>query len=350
MSPDARAEEEVLAALDPAFLAEIDAIPFAPRDVWRSPAHYLSVTKGALDFVAHNLPRVNSVLVRLNPYPRPFERVRVPVDDEGTTLGGWHGPGKPGSPAVVFAPGTFQTKDDTSRKGRAIRFWRDLGCHVLAVDLRGFGDSHESWGTGGYLEAHDLLRAAEWLKARSGDSRVTLVGESLGGASAIIASALPGASESLNGTLAWSPFADLVDQSKYVTTNPGVRHPFFLAYTFYRLMTTVRSGGEVRDFRDFFRVRSAMLGLTADELVRRSSPVTYAQDVAVPTLAFHAEDDPIVPVSEAHRLIDAARGNPLVRARVLPTGAHVSFEEHAPEWYWRTTRAFVAHVNGRRAA
>lgn len=332
------------AALDERFLASLDGIPFAPRAVWRGPAYYLGVTKGALDFVAHNLPRVNSVLVRINPYPRPWERVRVAVDDEGTSLGGWHARGRAGAPAVLFAPGTFQTKDDTVRKARAIKLWRDLGCHVLAVDLRGFGDSHEFWGTGGYLEAHDLLRCAAWLREKSGAERVAIVGESLGGASALIASALPGAGDIVAGVLAWSPFADLVGQSRYIATNPGVGHPFYLAYTFYRLMVSVRSGGEVRDMQEFFRVRSAMLGLEPAELVRRASPVTYASDIAVPALAFHAEDDPIVPVAQSHALAEASRGNGLVRARVLPAGGHVAFEEHDPAWYWRTTRAFLTHV------
>src|SRR5438552_2019629 len=101
---------------------------------------------------------------------------------DGARLAAWHGPGRPGARAVLFLPGTFQTKDDTSRKRRAMQLWRRFGAHVLIVDQRGFGGSAAHAPSGGGQEARDALVAAEWLSAQSGAARVTLWGESLGGA------------------------------------------------------------------------------------------------------------------------------------------------------------------------
>ncbi len=308
----------------------------------RSPAILWDDVKAGLDFVAHNLPFAHSFFTRINPYPRPWTVVKVPGHD-GAELAGVYAPGRPGGGAILMAPGTFQTKDDTSRKRRAIDLWRDLGAHVLVLDLRGFGGSHEHRGTAGYLEARDLHPAADWLRDRSGVSRVTLWGESLGGAAALLAGALPGAEERFEKVLAWSPFAELVDATRIASpTHPRGRT---LAGVFYRALIRVRTRREAGNFDDYLERQANALGMSRAEFAFSASPVAHMRDLQVPAFVFHAEDDPIVPVKHA-RLFASEAGThaPRLHVEILPRGNHLLFDREAPEWYRLVTRAHIPGV------
>ncbi|MFA5861466.1 MAG: hypothetical protein WDA16_07195, partial [Candidatus Thermoplasmatota archaeon] len=119
-------------------LTEFGSIPFDPKSERKRFADGWADAKAGLDFVAHNLPRAHRVLVRVNPYPKPWRSVMLEMPD-GARLAAWHGPGEVGSsPAILLLPGTFQTKDDTPRKRRALHLWRRFApAHVLIVDQRG---------------------------------------------------------------------------------------------------------------------------------------------------------------------------------------------------------------------
>lgn len=302
------------------------------RDAWHE-------VKQGLDFVAHNLPRYHAFLVRINPYPAPWEPVFVDAPD-GARLAGWHGAGRPDGPAVLMVPGTFQTKDDTSRKRRALDLWRRLGAHVLILDLRGFGGSHTAHGTGGFLEARDLLAAADWLRRRSGRDRVHLWGESLGGAVCLLSACLPGAQERYAAVAAWAPFADLADAIN--ASLPTSRRGRTLVGRTYRWLLRRRTGREVRDFGDYLRRRAEALNMPWEELLTSCSPCFTVEDLKVPATVYHAVDDPIVPVTHARLLARVARERaPLLDVHVLPRGRHLEFDREAPRWYEATTAALL---------
>lgn len=309
----------------------MDTVPFdAPRA--RRGRDLFYDMKVGIDFVAHNLPRAHRVLVRLNPYPRPWRALTLQTPD-GASLAAWYAQGKPGRPAVLFAPGTFQTKDDTPRKRRAIDLWRRLGASVLILDLRGFGGSHCASGTAGYHEARDLHIAADHLRAESGSQRVILWGESLGGAVSLVAATLPGAQDRFERVIAWSPFSDLGDASD--VANPDTPIGRSILGKTYRWLLRHRMGREFNDFQEYLAFSARQLGMSPEELLDHGSPVQHVDALRVPAVVFHAEDDDVVPVHHAERL--AATGAPNLDVHIVPRGAHLDFDREAPRWYEAVT-------------
>jgi alpha-beta hydrolase superfamily lysophospholipase len=320
------------------------SIPFDPAGP-RTVAHVWDDVKAGADFVAHNLPRAHNVLVRLNPYPPPWRAVRMRARD-GAELAAWYGPGRAEGPAVLMVPGTFQTKDDTTRKRRAIDLWRRLGAHVLIVDLRGFGGSHAHHGSGGLLEARDLHDAADWLRDASGAARVDVWGESLGGAVALVAAALPGADERLRSVIAWSPFAELSDaiQASSIHSRRGRT----LVGRIYRWHLRRRSANKLPDFGAYLRHRAAEMEMALADLVVAGSPCYHMEDLKVPATVFHAVDDEIVPVNHARLLARVARDRaPLLSVHIHPRGAHLGFDRVAPVWYRATTSSLLRATEAR---
>lgn len=312
------------------------SIPFdAPRP--RTTVDLLADAKAGLDFVAHNLPRAHRVLVRLNPYPRPWRAMTLEAPD-GAQLAAWYGPGRPGGPAILFAPGTFQTKDDSPRKRRAIDLWRRLGASVLILDLRGFGGSHSALGSGGYLESRDLHLAADRLREESGAPRVALWGESLGGAVSLLAASLPRAEQRFSRVIAWSPFADVRDAS--TVANPSTDVGRSMLGRTYRWLLRHRTRNEVRDFEQYLGLCAQYLGMSVEDLCAHSSPSCHVRELRVPGVVFHAEDDPVVPVDHAWRLARAKAER--LAVHVLPRGAHLGFDREAPEWYAAVTQKLLA--------
>ena len=128
------------------------------------------------------------------------------VDDE--PLAGWYMPApRRTGRAIVIAPGI-----DNNRlvSGIALRLAPALlaaGFDVLTFDLRGEGASGGDPITFGAREQWDVLGAVREAHAR-GDTRVGVIGFSLGAVAAILAAAR---SADISAVVADSPFADLTD-------------------------------------------------------------------------------------------------------------------------------------------
>ncbi len=325
---------------------ELRGIPYTPRPLASNPHYYWNVVKNTADVFSHNTPRVHKILLRANPYPKPFQSVDVPLSD-GATLKGWLGSQREPTPGILFVPGTFHSKDDTGRKYKAIKMWREWGARVLAIDMRGFGESHETWGAGGGIEKRDILDAAQLLM-EDGATSVTVIGESLGGAASLLAAAEPEAPDLLSGgVIAWSAYSDLATQVRYIVTNPGRRHPFYVPHNFFRFMLWSRTNREHSRFDTFLAERADELGVTLDELYETGSAMNRGAHIRVPTLAVHARDDPIVPIEQSGFFADATRDNPNVDVVVHETGNHCFFDEADFEWYWKTSQRFVDGVASR---
>lgn len=311
------------------------SVPFdAPRP--RTARDVLFEVKAGVDLVAHNLPPAHRLLVRLNPYPHPWRAMTIETPD-GAKLAAWYGPGDPRGPSILFAPGTFQTKDDTPRKRRAIDLWRRLGANVLIMDLRGFGGSHHALGSAGYLESRDLHLAADRLREESGAERVALWGESLGGAVSLLAAALPRAEERFSRVVAWSPFADLREASTVANRSTEIGRSI-LGRT-YRWLLRHRTRNEVRDFEQYLALCASHLDMDIDTLCLNASPSQLVRDLRVDATVFHAEDDLVVPVAHAQRLRSAHA--PRLAVHIVPRGAHLGFDRAAPGWYRAVTRKLL---------
>ncbi|XP_059929270.1 lysophosphatidylserine lipase ABHD12-like isoform X2 [Gadus macrocephalus] len=123
----------------------------------------------------------------INMYLEPEEGISLGIwhtvpDDkwkeaQGKDSAWYHRSLKDGSPVIIYLHGRTQTRAAKHRIG-VINVLSSIGCHVLSMDYRGFGDS-----TGNPTE-EDLTKDAVWLhrwaKENSGGSRVLIWGHSLG--------------------------------------------------------------------------------------------------------------------------------------------------------------------------
>ena len=131
---------------------------------------------GPVDFAEFALPEPENVTIR----------------GEGVDLASWYfdNPRDAGC-AVVMLHGFSGSKAEVLAATPI--FWR-RGCDLLLYDARGHGDSDRALLSFGAHEREDLLRAIEWLTAKTDlpRSKIGLIGWSYGAATAIQAASEPG--------------------------------------------------------------------------------------------------------------------------------------------------------------
>ena len=115
---------------------------------------------------------------------------------DGTTLSAaWLAPARP-APAIVLVHMLTRTRRDWDVAAEALNA---SGFGVLALDLRGHGESSGNWASGLAPLQQDVQAAADWLKARSDvlSGRIGIAGASLGATLAALVAASDGAVRSL---------------------------------------------------------------------------------------------------------------------------------------------------------
>lgn len=117
------------------------------------------------------------------PADLPVENVRF-YSSSGATLRGWHLTGEPGCGAVILLHGNRSTR--ASMIGRARFLWH-AGYSVLLFDFQAHGESPGDHLTFGHLESLDARAAVDFLRKCLPGEKIAVLGESLGGAAAILA-------------------------------------------------------------------------------------------------------------------------------------------------------------------
>jgi uncharacterized protein len=112
------------------------------------------------------------------------ESVRI-ESRSGATLGGWFVPGRPGAGAVVLMHGVRGTR--AQMLGHA-DFLSRAGYAVLLFDFQAHGESTGERITFGHLESRDAQAAVGYVRGRLPSEKVGVIGVSLGGAAALLAS------------------------------------------------------------------------------------------------------------------------------------------------------------------
>lgn len=326
---------------------DLESIPQSPSPR-EHPRNWLFRVKRAMDFVGHNRRDLARFFARVNPYPKPFEHIEV-ASDESATIAAWYGPSQaPSDWGIVIVPGMFGTKDDTAHKRRSLRIWRQWKIPILVMDLRGFGES-TGISTGGWKEAIDVLACAKELQKRSGVKRVAVLSESLGGAAALNALALDGASGAhllSGGVVACSPFVDARDAVAYISEKPPGDHPFALQWLGFRRLLRLKSMGGYERFDDYLEDAARVHGLADwNEMADLANPKWKVPLLHQPTLLIHAADDPVVPIRHARRVERYADANPLIQVLLTEWGGHTGFEPMDPHWFWEVLRRFYGEVN-----
>jgi uncharacterized protein len=111
------------------------------------------------------------------------ESIEIP-SESGSSLRTWFVPGPPKAPGVVLLHGLEGSR--RAMLARA-RWLHDVGFSVLLFDFQAHGESPGDSITFGYLESKDATAAVDYLRRRLVDSRIGVIGVSMGAAAALLA-------------------------------------------------------------------------------------------------------------------------------------------------------------------
>src|SRR5215813_13537264 len=144
------------------------------------PALFFCAIWGAGSILSHPANRsVGSLPGHLQGREVEFE------SDSGSKLRGWMIPGRNGAGAVILMHG-FRG-DRREMLGRAT-FLNRAGYGVLLFDFQAHGESPGKQITIGYLESRDTQAAVEFMKKNCPGEKLGVIGLSMGGAAAVLAS------------------------------------------------------------------------------------------------------------------------------------------------------------------
>ena len=200
---------------------------------------------------------------------------------------------------------------------------RSLGFNVLAIDLRGHGESGGTNISAGYWERHDLNQVLDQTKcSRPGQTRrILLFGVSLGAA---VAAATAVTRDDIWAVILESPFPSFQSAAARHGDNLGTPGPFFQTVAF-RLAEWMADA-------DFDAVR----------------PMDTIGKIPCPVMVIQAGDDPFVSdadraaVQQALQSRDSSRGPSVCWE--LPGVHHIVGLRHDPWEYRRRIEEFLSQV------
>jgi predicted alpha/beta-fold hydrolase len=309
------------------------------------------------------------------PWPG-FEDVWIPINDRlqlAARLGLARRDGEPHvADCIVIIPGLLG--DNAVRRTRDIGFaLRDVGRHVLALELRGFGQTEARYPdvpyNFGVLETGDLLAVAEWLQEKPFVRDTGLMGFCWGANHALLAAWEDGrpADDPIvvaalrpylrarsdephyrAGIIAFSPvlrFEEIIEELErdwslladpvLYTLQDGVaarmirkQHPE-ISGNLRRLIEFEFANSELRypqavaDGCQYLRF-----------LPHRGKPAgDKLEHTRVPLLVVHGANDPLASVQAVAELF-ITLDNPQVAGVVLPGGGHVGFAPYARAYFY----------------
>ncbi|AOX67121.1 hypothetical protein BJK06_16600 [Curtobacterium sp. BH-2-1-1] len=237
----------------------------------------------------------------------------------------------PDAPWAVLVHGRGVTRAETIR---AVPVFRAAGYSVVLASWRNDGVAPRSvdgrYGLGS-TEWEDIDAVLRWL-AGQGASSVVLMGWSMGGAVVL-------------QTLVRSAFADLVDG--VVLESPVVDwHAVLKSQSqLLRLPRPVRKVAQ-RLLRT--PVLHRVTGLRQPVDLRQLDMVARADELHVPILLMHSDDDGFVPSSASHALAEARPD--IVRLEVQTTARHTKLWNHDADWFDARILAWLTEVVQRDGA
>lgn len=226
------------------------------------------------------------------------------TSDEGVELRGWRFPALgPRRGRILYLHGI----GDDRRGGEDVaRRLGPFGFDVLAFDARAQGRSDGDACTYGVKEARDVVRILA-VHARDDETPIVLLGNSLGGSTALLAAAID---PRVARVVAIAPFSDL-------RTVAHERAPWFVL------------GASV----------DAALAAAGDEAtfaVDEASPLAAAPSIRCPVLLVHGASDTATPPEHSKRILAALGGE---KELLLVPG--VDHQDPLPSEAWSAIERFV---------
>ncbi|WP_439691432.1 alpha/beta fold hydrolase [Curtobacterium sp. SP.BCo] len=237
----------------------------------------------------------------------------------------------PDAPWAILVHGRGVTRAETIR---AVPVFRAAGYSVVLASWRNDGVAPRSvdgrYGLGS-TEWEDIDAVLRWVDGQ-GASSVVLMGWSMGGAVVL-------------QTLVRSEFADLVDG--VVLESPVVDwHAVLKSQSqLLRLPRPVRKVAQ-RLLRT--PVLHRLTGLRQPVDLRQLDMVARADELHVPILLMHSDDDGFVPSSASHALAEARPD--LVRLEIQTTARHTKLWNHDADWFDARILAWLTEVVQRDGA
>jgi alpha-beta hydrolase superfamily lysophospholipase len=269
---------------------------------------------------AHRMTRPRRRLPQTTPAQAglAYEQVAFRARSDAITIAGWHIPAADATRAVIIAHGIggCRSREFT---GDSIELMERLVCSgftVLAIDLRGHGESEGSRMTYGASERRDVLGAVDWLLERGyAPGTIGVLGASMGGVAGIGAA---GEEPAIGALIVDSSCADF----------PAMMWAHFRAFT---------------KLPAFFLPGTLLMArlLTGENLARlRPAELLRANDRR-PALVIHASGDQLVPVDHAQFLALAGDATLWITDSKRHLG---SFRADPAVYMERVTRFFEASL------
>lgn len=168
--------------------------------------------------------------------------------------------------------------------GSSIRFLHDCGCNVLIPDNRSHGRSEGHFCGFSYLDSRDCISWCQYIESHFGaDSKILLIGISMGGATVLAASGDSKLPSCVRGVVSDCAFSSGWDELAY-----QMKRQFNLP-TFPILHTV-----------------DLMLRIFARYSLRKGTAAERAGNIRVPLLIIHGRADNFVPTRMASEIYEAA--------------------------------------------
>jgi len=120
--------------------------------------------------------------------PADLRATSISLESEsGATIAGWHVASDDRRGVIVLLHGIRGSRVSMLERAHLLHA---VGYSIVMIDLQGHGESSGEQITIGHLEKHDARAAVEFARRQHPDEPIGVIGVSLGGASALLASPL----------------------------------------------------------------------------------------------------------------------------------------------------------------
>jgi len=251
---------------------------------------------GISGYAASSLTQFERVPIESTPSDFGLDHADVSFPSrDGLILRGWWLEAGDNNPVIVVVHGSEGNRAHPAE--RMLGIAKDLVSHgysILMFDMRGHGESEGEHISAGYYEKNDVLGAIDYIRQRDTESKIGVLGFSMGAATSLMAVA---ESEEIDAVVADCAYADIVSIIESEFSKRSKLPKFFIPI----ILFITRNIYDV-DFT----------AIIPEEAVR---------GISVPVFIIHGEQDDMVPIQHAYRLKEASQ-NPESKLWIVPEAQH----------------------------
>ncbi|MCK4476813.1 MAG: alpha/beta fold hydrolase [Methanophagales archaeon] len=276
-------------------------------------------------FVSYNIHHPQRKPVLWTPLDYGMIYSDISFTSDGIKLKGWFIPNNNSNATIIMAHGYGGNRANCLEYAR---FFHRAGYNVLLFDFRAHGESGGNWTSNGYYESDDIIAAVDYIKTpkKLGPNRIGMLGISMGGKTAIIASAKTSDVKAIVADSSPAGFIDSMDIKKRVKMRlkwAGIPDISFLV------------NEELVTFFSEFQT-----GIN-DE---KGKAINYVESINTPILIIHGDKDEIAPLKDAYLLYEKARETKSIWV-AENAGHHEACRTHRAEYEEKVVKFFDEYLN-----